>query len=1415
MGRNDDNFSRIIASISAMVFLGTPHRGSNLAKLLNKLLAVSRIGPSPKQYVADLAEDSSAIEELNDQFRNIPTKIEITSFYETRYSTAAYRKLIVKKESSIIGCRGEISQPLNADHHNLCKFASPDDDNYVSVRNTLRSIIASFHGSGTPKQESFSNPMEKVCTLLGISEAPEDDLNFYYDRRMADTCSWVLSDAKFLDWMQHKSSSQTLWISGPPGSGKSILSSFLVKHFRAEDIDCSYFFFRGANRSQRSAGWFLRSIAFQIAQTRPVYRQRLQWLCDAGKRLEKSDPESLWQKLFASALKQVELSAPIYIVLDGLDESDSHQTLLALLSSASSNIPIRSVIVSRPTDAITRAFERFDSSTPITRLSVESAGKDIPMFVERELQSMRGDAELRRQVTNQIIQRASGNFLWVHFAVKEAVSCHTQQQIEEVLHDLPEGMHPLYQRMEESMTRSLKPSNLSLAKALLASVGCAQRPLNLDELNKVLEPEFAHLIDLKHTISQICGDILVVDRKDRVTFVHETARDFLIKASQGPLRIDPVTIHQILLLRCIAYLSDPKLSSQVGQNPPPVLLHYAAESWSFHLQARSAANEEVLVALFEFLQSSSVLTWIKALATQDKLKSLVQSSHALTAFANKRGAIDSSVAPNLRPLQELETIELWATDLLKIVGKFGRNLVDNPDSIFKFIPQFCPKNSAIHRQFARNDAFSVLVSGESHNDWDDSLAKLFVGADTQALSIITTGQCFAIATSADVIILWDAATCQEVRRLLHKEHVTALCASADGKKIASYGFRTTKVWNLSTGRELHSIPNSSDSRALCIAFANMDTILLTGSDDRIIRQVSLDKSMDGWQTVGSDFLADGSNAVGTINSPSCLAFDPEGTHVAMGFRGAPLAVFPVENPAQVLRCRRVRETQAGTSARSWTSVDHVIWHPRSAEVLGIYQDGNIFKWHPFENTSREANEAASAIACSPDGDIFATSDVEGSVKIWKHYDFAPIYQLRCEHPVTDLAFSPDNRRLYDLRGSCCNVWEPNVLVRMADLDKSGSEAASDSVSTALSTTISEAQADIMEPVTALAAGPRGQFHVFGNAEGEVKLLQSSTNQVVEEWTSSNFMPIEQIACSADGKHVAWRDLGGKVIVKQLQPDKLAGKSSQQPSQTVFDATVTSEDGPTQQLLLSNTSEYILITGHTSAQLWSGKDGSRITSWNSPNVDAFFRWMNHPCHQDQLLAIGADNAFACQWQDLTITSSMKFQTPKPHKSAQRRGNIDQVRRPSGPRTMSSDNINPIVENAMLTQDGAHLMVETSRGSDHETSERQLMMFSKSELLGTLSHLTPKSLPFLLWSKLQLPLGVLPGDKFVFLDNEHWLCSWQLNSGDGSSGLERHFFLPRDWLNAECLECCLVLGNGALLIPKNGEVASIKSDVGLQW
>jgi hypothetical protein len=57
--------------------------------------------------------------------------------------------MVLEKDSSILGYPGEISKPLNADHHDVCKYTSADDPNYVSVRNALQSLVGRFRSKGT------------------------------------------------------------------------------------------------------------------------------------------------------------------------------------------------------------------------------------------------------------------------------------------------------------------------------------------------------------------------------------------------------------------------------------------------------------------------------------------------------------------------------------------------------------------------------------------------------------------------------------------------------------------------------------------------------------------------------------------------------------------------------------------------------------------------------------------------------------------------------------------------------------------------------------------------------------------------------------------------------------------------------------------------------------------------------------------------------------------------------------------------------------------------------------------------------------------------------------------------------------------------------------------------------------------
>jgi hypothetical protein len=85
-GQNDPGYELIIKAISAITFLATPHRGTNLADILNRILQ-STVITNSKQYISELAKGSFTLQKLNEQFRHIAPRLDIVSFYETQPSS--------------------------------------------------------------------------------------------------------------------------------------------------------------------------------------------------------------------------------------------------------------------------------------------------------------------------------------------------------------------------------------------------------------------------------------------------------------------------------------------------------------------------------------------------------------------------------------------------------------------------------------------------------------------------------------------------------------------------------------------------------------------------------------------------------------------------------------------------------------------------------------------------------------------------------------------------------------------------------------------------------------------------------------------------------------------------------------------------------------------------------------------------------------------------------------------------------------------------------------------------------------------------------------------------------------------------------------------------------------------------------
>lgn len=1282
------------------------------------------------------------------------------------------------------------------------------------------------------RETQSSNENELVEKLFMNDQGPEDDFALLRQRWMPGTCEWILSEPSFKLWLENASGSRVAWLNAPPASGKSILSTYIVNHVRQLGHYCQCFLINFGDSTKRSPAALLRSLGLQMTQTIPAFKQEMAKFSREGVTLEKKDGRFTWHKVFSSVLSQMILPTPLYWIIDALDELDSPKILVELFQSLSTfRTPVKVLITSRKTESLSLAFERLSVFVPVDMIQRDyhaNITSDIRIYAENELKFMRGTEDLKLQVTNSILHRAEGNFLWVRLVLEEILGCHTQQAIMQTLDEVPAGMSALYQRMELNIANNSREADRVLAKTLLTWIVCAHRPLSLQELSQALTPEFPEFLDLRRTIQDVCGQFIVIDRSSHVAMVHKTARDYLTQTPSLYFFIDEKKSHGELFAKTVCFLLRPELRSKVGRSQEAVrstepFLLYATASLMHHLRQAASTSEGIMDQLVKFLKGPSVLTWVHSLALFSQLEVLVSSARVLSWFSALNGKLNIEKNPLLHRLQDLELFDLWATDLVKIMAKFGRHLVDDPTAIYKIVPPLCPRNSIMFRQFGRNESSTLSISGISHAAWNDCLARVSLHNGAKAWKITCAGRHIAVLSSTGSIVLWDSISFEETCTLRHAELVTAMCFNSTCDRLVSYGFRTTKIWAVPSGQLVAEVANPADSKALAITFAWNDTRVLVASDDKVLRHLYINAVGVGWHNQEPDLLSENSPVEGGfITSPSFMAFNADATQIAVAYRGYPLSIWATYERRLIGRCKRDVK-HAANHARpsvSWMAVDRIAWSPVADQLVGVYKDGCVFKWSPSRDEYQEAPTIADEIEVSPDGKLFLTSDSNGTVKIWNFAYFAVIYQLSSENLVIDLAFSPDCNRFYDLRGSSVNAWEPNCLHRFADSGEAVSDTASDYQMSTTISHVSEAWVVSIDPISALAAAPGSQLYCVSHDDGTVGLFDKTKGHLLVFSESTGFLTTEHLTWSEDGSHVAAADLGGNITVKRLNAQTVRTGRTEFELQSLLAAKSKPTVGGIHQILLSRDSTKLLIVSQGAGQIWSVETGSVVVSGVLEKGETR-RWMNLPGQRDLLLGVGPRDLSIVQWEDLAVTASLIYR--EDWLCSDGRSSFDANEITNIPIDQLS--LNPsigfkeevYVKKAMLTQDGKYLLVEIRKLVAQGRSTKRLVAFENSFLARSL-HANSSTLVDCLdvsnevMTRIDVPLGILPGNVLVFLDKDLWMCTLRMNSAKQASDLKRHYFMPRDWASSESLEQCCMLHDGTLLFPKDGEVAVITGNVG---
>lgn len=130
----------IVTHVAGIVFVGTPHRGSNKTswgKIATNLASVI-VKDHNDRMITALSPGSEVLATLQDSFAGLLGQFKICSALEEK----AYRfGKVVDDVSASLGAANEIQKWIPANHLDMCKFSSAEDIGYQRIAGAIEEIL--------------------------------------------------------------------------------------------------------------------------------------------------------------------------------------------------------------------------------------------------------------------------------------------------------------------------------------------------------------------------------------------------------------------------------------------------------------------------------------------------------------------------------------------------------------------------------------------------------------------------------------------------------------------------------------------------------------------------------------------------------------------------------------------------------------------------------------------------------------------------------------------------------------------------------------------------------------------------------------------------------------------------------------------------------------------------------------------------------------------------------------------------------------------------------------------------------------------------------------------------------------------------------------------------------------------------
>ncbi|KAJ5759050.1 hypothetical protein N7520_006206 [Penicillium odoratum] len=481
----------------------------------------------------------------------------------------------------------------------------PDSEERAMLDRQIRSDLKRHRDvetSGLKNDQQFEDDTLSLTSRLSSEQFIT--LADLCNRRQQGSCSWIFENSNFRQWLI--GGYRTLYCIGPPGAGKTFLSSliidFLQKTFTSPDVATVFVFCQGESGKEGPSIDLLKTVLAQL-----VFRKRsLSYATSSLYQAEALRKGSASSKAYQNAIRaEINRFSKVLLILDGLDTFSDKDRILGrmhkLPQHAQLLVTLREMNGTKP----------LDNSGYV---SVLAPPEDIGLYTlartksDSSIRNIIGeknpDIKFEDEILHSVVEKSHGIFLLAKIHLDLLSQYNDKALLEKALLNLPENLAEAY---GESMKQVVSHSSSATRYVYWALY--ALRSLSVAELRSAVDDDTTAKPDsmtFEHYLQIQSAGLLTVDAvSGSVRFVHRTAKEYL---EGSAARVFFPSAQKDITEACLSIISPDEVVDECYDNEPGSsriinkgLVSYAAAYWGLHAREVDEDEQTFQVLIKTFL----------------------------------------------------------------------------------------------------------------------------------------------------------------------------------------------------------------------------------------------------------------------------------------------------------------------------------------------------------------------------------------------------------------------------------------------------------------------------------------------------------------------------------------------------------------------------------------------------------------------------------------------------------------------------------------------------------------------------------------------------------------------------------------------------------------------------------------------